>query len=99
MALGCIGMSRDDFDRCTPSEFYEAWNRWATLHRDGERSSWERARVLAMYIIQPYTKSKLTARDVLPFPWDDEGEKQAVDISPEERKERFEAAKKRYGLT
>lgn len=28
IALGCIGMSRDDFERCTPIEFYEVWKRW-----------------------------------------------------------------------
>lgn len=57
MALGCIGMSREDFERCTPFEFYKAWERWAEAKRDAERNEWERTRVLALFAIQPYAKA------------------------------------------
>ena len=65
-------MSRDDFERCTPFEFYEAWSRWGQQHRDKERADWERTRMMGMFFIQPYVKGKLTAHDVLPFPWDED---------------------------
>lgn len=97
--MGCIGMSRDDFERCTPIEFYEVWKRWAEQHRDRERGEWERTRVMATSFIQPYVKGKLTAHDVLPFPWDEEVSRtKSEDISKEEFNRRFEEAKRRNGL-
>lgn len=98
MALGCIGMSREDFERCTPFEFYKAWERWAEAKRDAERNEWERTRVLALFAIQPYAKSNLQAHDVLPFPWDEKLEEKREEVSKDEFNARFEAAKKRYGL-
>lgn len=97
--MGCIGMSRDDFERCTPFEFYEVWNRWGLQHRDNERGAWERVRVMALFFIQPYVKSKLTAHDILPLPWDEEESSgKAEEISKEEFNRRFEEAKRRNGL-
>ena len=37
--MGCIGMSLDDFERCTPSEFYAAWKQWHEQMERMERSS------------------------------------------------------------
>lgn len=98
MALGCIGMSREDFERCTPIEFYRAWERWAEARRNAERSEWERTRVLALFYIQPYTKGNVHAHDILPFPWDEEQTAKREEVDREEFNARFEAAKKRYGL-
>ena len=99
MALGCIGMSRDDFERCTPAEFHQVWQRWAEARRDAERGEWERTRVLALFAVSPYTKGNLRAHDILPFPWDDEQtEERREKLSREELNARFEAAKKRFGL-
>lgn len=95
--MGCIGMSRDDFDRCTPSQFYEVYRHWAERRRDEERSAWERTRVAALFAIQPHTRQQLTAHEVMPFPWDD-GAAQREQLTAEETLERFEAARKRYGL-
>lgn len=92
-------MSRDDFERCTPFEFYEVWNRWGRQHRDMERAEWERVRVTAMFFIQPYVKGKLTAHDVLPLPWDEEDSPTgSEEIGKEEFNRRFEEAKRRNGL-
>lgn len=98
MALGCIGMSREDFERCTPFEFYKAWERWAEARRDAERNEWERMRVLVLFAISPYTKSNVRAHDILPFPWDEEQKAEREEVSKEEFNARFEAAKQRYGL-
>lgn len=97
--MGCIGISRDDFERCTPVEFYEIWRNWAKHDTDKERSSWERTRVLAMCAVQPYIKNKLTAHELLPFPWDEEEKLgQQKEISKEEFYRRFEETKRRNGL-
>lgn len=92
-------MSRDDFERCTPFEFNEVWNRWTERHRDRERGEWERVWVMAMFFIQPYVKGKLTAHDVLPLPWDEEDSRaDSGEISKDEFNRRFEEAKRRNGL-
>lgn len=99
IALGYVGMSRDDFERCTPFEFYKVWDQWVILHKEQERSEWERIRIMAMFFIQPYIKEKLTAHDILPLPWDEESDQSAREkISNEEFNRRFEEAKKRNGL-
>lgn len=99
MALGCIGMSREDFERCTPFEFYKAWERWAETRRDAERSAWERTRVSALFALQPYAKSTLRPHEILPLPWDGEQPpEEREEVSKEEFNARFEAAKQRFGL-
>ena len=96
--MGCIGMSRKDFEQCTPMEFYKVWEHWAQYERDAERNEWERTRVLALFAIQPYTKGNIRAHDILPLPWDVEHKEEREEVSKEEFCARFEAAKKRYGL-
>lgn len=92
-------MSREDFEQCTPLEFYEAWNRWVTWRRDAERSDWERTRVIAMYVVQPYVKGHIKASDILPFPWDEQPkEEKKEELSREELDRRYAAARKKYGL-
>lgn len=69
--MGCIGMSRDDFERCTPSEFSqiaESWNEWETRQI---REAWERTRTLVGFILPVY-RSRKKATQLLPFPWDQE---------------------------
>lgn len=96
--MGCIGMSREDFERCTPSEFYRAWEGWSEARRGAERESWERVRVLAMFSIQPYVNGNVSPHDLLPFPWDPENGPDREEVSEEELNRRFEEAKRRNGL-
>lgn len=100
IALGCIGMSRDDFCRCTPCEFHEAWRMWAEHRQDTERGAWERMRMLGLIFIQPLSKKGITAHELLPLPWDEEGkdDKKQKAVSREDFNKRFEAAKKRNHL-
>ena len=69
-ALGCVGMSYDDFCRCTPEEFKATTEAWNEMREAEERISWERMRLLATITIQPHVRSRLTATKLLPFPWD-----------------------------
>ena len=86
IALGCIGMSEDDFARCTPAEVKE-------------RGEWERNRWLALCVLQPWSKKRLKAHDVCLFPWEiKEQENREEPLDKTERQERYEAAKKRYGI-
>lgn len=74
MALGCIGMSFDDFERCTPSEFWQVYTMWQERIVGEQRGGWERARMMCLCILQPYSKEVLKARDIMVFPWDSENE-------------------------
>ena len=65
-----MGMSLDDFCRCTPGAFrsvYDAWyiNQEVLMHRD-----WEVGRYIAMMAVQPYTKKALKPTDLIIFPWE-----------------------------
>lgn len=70
IALGCIGLSYDDFCRCYPDEYYSIAKAWHEM-RDAEmKADWERMRLLATITIQPHTKRKITAQKLVPLPWD-----------------------------
>lgn len=70
LALGCVGMSLDDFERCTPSEFRAVFDAWQQRQERDERRNWEQVRFLATASLQPYSKKTLKPTDVVTFPWD-----------------------------
>lgn len=102
LALGCIGMSMDDFCRCTPSEFRAVYAEWSELRELERRESWERMRMECLCSLQPYSKKRLSVGDVMRFPWDDgehgrEGEAKK-EPSCAEIMERFRRAKAERGM-
>lgn len=106
IAMGCMGISRNDFCRCTPSEFYAVYDAWNERQTRLERGRWERMRTQCLCALQPYSKSKLRAEDIMRFPWDGENEERKAsssrsredDMSHEELMARYREAKKRAGL-
>lgn len=93
--MGCIGMGMEDFCRCTPSEFRKVYDAWLKHQRSG----WEQARMLAMFVYAPYNKKRKRANEVWPLPWDNERkEEKHEQLSKEERAERYRKAAERYGL-
>lgn len=102
MALGCIGMSMQDFERCTPSEFRAVFDAWNGREERRERGEWERVRMSCLCSIQPYSKKRLGVTDVMEFPWEKEEKreksKERREESMEEIKARYEAARRRFGL-
>lgn len=98
IALGCMGMSMDDFCRCTPSEFAQVWSAWNGM----ERGAWERMRMECIASLQPYSRKTLRPADVMPLPWDvdkeDEKRNEDEELTREELLSRMEEVKKRYGL-
>lgn len=99
IALGCIGMSMQDFERCTPSEFHTVFDAWNRRREMLERGEWERVRMLCLCNLQPYSKKKLQASDIMEFPW--EKQKEKADTPKETREEinrRFAEAKRRFGI-
>ncbi len=102
--MGCMGMSTDDFCRCASSEFYAAYEAWGEMRQQDDRGRWERTRMMCLCMLQPYSKRRLKARDILQFPWDDEGEKLSSsrsgenDLSHEELMARYRKARERAGF-
>lgn len=109
IAMGCIGMSMDDFCRCTPLEFNEAYEAWQEMQQAQERGAWERMRMQCLCSLQPYSKDKLRAEDIMRFPWESEerkakGEESSCahgreELSHEELMARYRKARERFGLT
>ena len=91
-----MGMSLNDFCRCTPSEFQAAWQAWHEWHENEQRGEWERLRMAC--ILQPYSKNTLSPHDVMQFPWEEEAKKPQEEISNEELKRRYREAKRAAGL-
>ena len=103
MAMGCIGMSYDDFCRCTPSEYAAVWHAWQGSDERREQGEWERLRMSCLCMLQPYSKKRLRAEDVMRFPWESgsrgsTGDKGDATLSAEEMEARRQAAMERYGL-
>lgn len=90
-------MSLDDFCRCAPAEFKAVADAWRRETERRERSGWERTRMQCLCMIQPHSRKRLSARDVMRFPWDAE-EVQEEKLSAKEIWERFERVKREQGL-
>lgn len=105
--MGCMGMSMNDFCRCIPSEFYEAYEAWIEMREAQERGAWERMRMQCLCSLQPYSKDRLRAQDIMRFPWEEESEERRVkseessspSLSHEEMMARYREAKQRMGLS
>ncbi len=90
-ALGCVGLSLDDFCRLTPVEFEAVCKAWHMRHEDEMHDSRERMRMSATIAIQPHIKGKMTPERLLPFPWEKSKKKaEAPKVSAEEARKRFE---------
>lgn len=93
LAVGCIGMSYDDFCKCTFSEFESICRSWREMTEGQNRVAWERARTIATIVIQPHIKKRLTPKQLLPLPWDDKKSNQRnkePELTGEEKLKRFE---------
>ena len=79
--MGCMGMSYDDFCRCTPYEFKAIYDAWSVRQESVMEGDWERMRMLATLMLQPYAGKgkRITARKVLQLPWDSKHEAPAQD--------------------
>ena len=72
VAIGCIGMSLDDFLRCYVDEFRAICAAWSRMRDGDSRDSWERMRISASIGISPHVSESLSPAELLPLPWDSE---------------------------
>lgn len=94
-ALACIGLSDMDFCRLTLEEFNAVSEAYNSKCETAFKNDWERDRMFTTIAIQPHVSKKLQPKEMLPFPWEEAKSKEAVILSPKERKERFEEILKR----
>ena len=74
IALGCVGMSYQDFCLCTPLEFSRVMEQYQKMEEQRVRLSWEQTRFLATTTLSPYSKKVLKPTDIMAFPWDKENQ-------------------------
>ncbi len=87
-------MSVTEFERCTPDELSEIFESFSKEREDRIKGDWERTRQLAGLLLQPHLKKKVSPRDLMKFPWDNEppeegDEERPAPMSAEERKARY----------
>lgn len=87
-------MSRADFCACHIDEFEAIAKAWMEREENHERQEWERLRTLAAITIQPHIRKKLTARQLMPLPWDRPERKEEKLTMAERKKRAAEAARK-----
>lgn len=87
-ALGVVGLRLDDFCGLSPSEFSAVCEAHHTRREDVSREDWERMRLHATITVQPHSRKRLNARQLLPFPWETQ-RTTAPTISKEEALARF----------
>lgn len=83
MAVGCVGMSYNDFCRCTPGQLKMILDRWSRKEKLMSRERWEQTRFLATTVLQPYAKKALKPTDVAKFKWEKD-QKPKVPLKQEE---------------
>lgn len=92
IAVGCIGMSVDDFCKCDFDEFEAICRAWQEISDARCRDLWERMRTLASITIQPHIRKKITPKQLFPLPWDNKyvyAMKTEPELTPEEKLRRF----------
>lgn len=87
MALGCIGLSYDDFCGLTPSCFDAVYKAYTEKLEDAERIAWSRMRLQTCISIQPHIRKRLSPAELIKFPWEAEDAKE--DVSKEDALKRF----------
>lgn len=91
VAIGCIGMSFEDFEAVTPDEFRAIHRLYMQREESRLHDEWERIRTHATIIVQSFSKKKLEAKKILHFPWDGKVERKSkLREAPRSDKARFE---------
>ena len=68
--IGVCGLSFEDFGLLTPSEFYAVCQARHRHDEELEREAWERARIVGVMSVSPWSGKTLDPKRVLPLPWD-----------------------------
>lgn len=91
IAIGCVGMSYDDFMWLDFGEFRSIYSAWRRHMEDVEQSEWERMRMLASICISPHVKHAPTPQRLLPFPWEKPVRKDVPQVGKDEARRSLES--------
>lgn len=72
IAVGRVGMSREDFERCTPLEFTKIVQAANEKTEAIIRAGWEQTRVQVVSVANMFSKKSIDMREAFPLPWDNE---------------------------
>ena len=104
IALGCIGLSYDDFCKLDFDEFAAVYNAYAVQRDTDFKDKWSRMRLLATIGIQPHLakNKKITPEKLLPFPWEKPQKRgaksrQGAELTPDQQRERMAELVKKLG--
>lgn len=90
--MGRVGMSRSDFEQCTPLEFSKIVEKNNALEELRIREGWEQTRTQVVAVASLFSKKPINPQERFPLPWDkgNAGKQTAVPkgtSSPERMKE------------
>ncbi len=102
-ALGCIGLSREDFLELTPEEFNAVVWQWQRMEESRNRTAWEQARLSGFLAVLPYSGKRVKMpHDLFAFVWETSrsNKKRSESAKPMNREELnayFDKLERRYG--
>lgn len=100
VALGCMGLSYDDFCKFTPEEFTHVYKAHSEQRDALYKTSWEQTRLLAAICIQPHVRKTIDPKKLLPFSWDrTQRAEEAPKLTKEELNAEYEALVAKLGAT
>lgn len=82
--MGVIRLSVEEFRQMTPDEFDAVSSAYNKYHEDKLHDGWERMRMLASICIQPHVRKRVSAKDLIKFPWDEKPHEKQPIASKEE---------------
>lgn len=72
LALGCIGLTRREFQDLTPEEFNAVYQQWNQCEVVRYRAGWEQARFVAHCSLMPHARRSLRPSDLVHFDWEND---------------------------
>ena len=101
--MGCVGLSFDDFCRCTVQEFESICKAYHDQREADCKERWEQTRAIVVASLRPHLKGKPTVRKIFPLPWDKNATKEVRSkamppLTAEESKMRFERLVERISV-
>jgi len=70
--VGRVGMSRKDFEQCTPLEFTRIVEKNNALEELRFREGWEQTRAQIISVAALFSKQPINPKERFPLPWDKE---------------------------
>ena len=71
-AIGVIGLRVDDFLLMYVDEYEAVLRSYREAREQEYRDGWERMRMNASVCVQPHVRKKMSPKDIMRFPWDNE---------------------------